>query len=316
MGSSPLVIASRGSKLALWQAHHVADQLTSRGFTCRIEVVTTSGDRLKNAPLHDFGGKGLFAKEIEIALRQGRAELAVHSSKDLPVIEPSDLTLICALPRVTAGDVLLCNDRRLFDGLTTINASDCHRLRGLTIATGSLRRKFLLLQAEPSLTVQGLRGNVDSRLAKLQANEFDVTILAEASLQRLAITTVASYQLDRRWFVPSCGQGVIVVQSRRDFELITEIETIGCQLTMQRLQIERAIIRELGGSCALPFACHVSELDDDNYTIDAVAMSSAETYARVTLQLAKNLTVAEITKKVVDALHDDGLAKVLQALHL
>ena len=316
MGSSPIVIASRGSKLALWQARHVADQLTVRGFTCRIEVVTTSGDRLNDAPLYDFGGKGLFAKEIETALRQGRAQLAVHSSKDLPVIEANDLTFVCALPRVTAGDVLLCNNRQLFEGLTTISAGDCHRLRGLTIATGSLRRKFLLLQAEPSLTVQGLRGNVDSRLAKLQAKAFDATVLAEASLQRLAIKKVASYQLDQRWFVPSCGQGVIVVQSRRDFKAITEVAMIGCQSTMQRLQIERSIIRALGGSCALPFACHVSEFDNDNYTIDAVAMSSAEIYARVTLQLAKSLTVSEITTKVVEALQADGLTEVFQALDL
>lgn len=301
----------------MWQARHVADQLTNCGFTTRIEVITTRGDQIKDAPLYDFGGKGLFAKEIETALRQGLAQLAVHSSKDLPVIEPDDLTLVCALPRVTAGDVLLSNDRQLFEGLTTIGINDCHRLRGLTIATGSLRRKFLLLQAEPSLTVQGLRGNVDSRLARLQANEFDLTILAEASLQRLAIKKpFASYPLERRWFVPSCGQGVIVVQSRCDFEFITDIATIGCQLTMHRLQIERSIIRALGGSCALPFACHVSNLDDDNYTIDAVAMSSAETFARISLQLAKSLTIAEITNQVVDALQRKGLIKVLQALQL
>lgn len=279
-------------------------------------MVTTSGDRIKDAPLYDFGGKGLFAKEIETVLRQGRAQLAVHSSKDLPVIEPNDLTLVCALPRVTAGDVLLANNRQLFEDLTTIGINDCHRLRGLTIATGSLRRKFLLLQAEPTLTVQGLRGNVDSRLARLRANEFDITILAEASLQRLAIKTFASYPLERRWFVPSCGQGVIVVQSRCDFEFITEIESLGCQLTMHRLQIERSIIRALGGSCALPFACHVSDFDDDNYTIDAVAMSSAETFARTSLQLKKSLTIDEITNQVVDALQGKGLTEVLRALHL
>ena len=258
----------------------------------------------------------MFAKEIETVLRQGQAQVAVHSSKDLPVIEPNDLTLVCALPRVTAGDVLLANDQQLFEGLTTIGANDCHRLRGLTVATGSLRRKFLLLQAEPELTVQGLRGNVDSRLARLRANEFDVTILAEASLQRLAIETFASYRLDQRWFVPSCGQGVIVVQSCNNFELISEVAKIGCQLTMHRLQIERAIIRALGGSCALPFACHVSEFDDGNYTIDAVAMSSAEKCARVSLQVAKSLTLTEITSQTVETLHAEGLAEGLQDLSL
>lgn len=300
----------------MWQARHVADRLASRGVASRIKVVSTSGDQLKDAPLYDFGGKGLFAKEIETVLRQGQAQLAVHSSKDLPVIEPSDLTLVCALPRVTAGDLLLSNDRHLFEGLTTIGANDCQRLRGRTIATGSLRRKFLLLQAEPSLTIQGLRGNVDSRLARLLANEFEVTIIAETSLQRLAIEekSFASYQLDRQWFVPSCGQGVIVVQSRRDFKFIDEIATIGCQSTMRRLQIERAIIRALGGSCALPFACHVVETDADNYRVDAVAMSSAETHARISLPVAKKLTVSEITGQAVEALQADGLDRVLLAL--
>lgn len=319
--SKTLVIASRGSKLALWQARHVAGLLPRIGYRGEIKVVKTSGDMIKTAPLYDFGGKGLFAKEIETVLRAKEADLAVHSLKDLPVNCAPDLTFACMLQRHDAVDVLLFHPRHreLCASLpAVITSTDLQAMQGLVLATGSLRRRFLLLQAMPTLTVQGLRGNVDTRLQCLRRNDFDSLVLAKAGLQRLHITTpeFPTKELDRTWFVPSCAQGVIAVQTRTDCPFKPDLAQLGCLQTARQVSLERAIIKSLGGSCAMPFGCFVRENSASEYLIDAVVMSATLKQARIHLRVSQRLSLKEITQQVLAGLHADGLNVVLQELGL
>ena len=305
----------------MWQARHVAGLLPRIGYRGKIKVIKTSGDTIKTAPLYDFGGKGLFAREIETALREGEADLAVHSLKDLPVNCARDLTFACVLRRRDAGDVLLFHPRHreLCASLpAVITPDDLQAMQELVLATGSLRRRFLLLQAMPTLTVQGLRGNVDTRLQSLRRNNFDGLVLAKAGLRRLHITPTEFpiKDLDQTWFVPSCAQGVIVVQTRTDCPFNPDLDRLSCPQTARQVSLERAIIKALGGSCALPFGCFVRADSASEYLIDAVVMSATMKQARVQLRVYQQLPAAEITQQVVAGLRANGLNVVLRELGL
>ena len=313
-----LTVATRGSKLALWQARHVLSLLPSVGLRGKIHPITTSGDQLKDAPLYDFGGKGLFAREIETALCAGQADIAVHSLKDMPVqVTRAELGFACVLPRGNAGDVLLCHPRHqeLLARGKLCQAVDLQRWRGLTMATGSLRRRYLLEQAEAGVKVQALRGNVDTRLKYLQQGKFDALLLAQASLQRLELEGYSYQVLDPTWYVPSCAQGTIVVQSRLDCKHNAALQRLNCAATWQAVMLERAIIKALGGSCALPFGCHVRR-EKDTYIVAAVALAPTGIQARASFSIALATAAATIVNTAVQKLQDDGLEVVLRDLGL
>jgi hydroxymethylbilane synthase len=237
-------LGTRGSTLALAQARSVAAAL---GADVEIVPMRTEGDRLADARLAVVGGKGLFVREIEEALRRGDVDVAVHSLKDLPAELPAGLTLGAFPAREDARDVLV--GRRPATVLTLA--------AGARVGTSSPRRRALLLSVRPDLTVAPIRGNVDTRLRKLGAGDWDAVVLAAAGLRRLGLTPEACEALDPEVFVPAVGQGIIAVQARLDdaatlarLAPIDDAPTRACALA------ERAYLARLGASCNTPMAAH------------------------------------------------------------
>jgi hydroxymethylbilane synthase len=243
-----VVIATRGSALALWQANHVKHRLEGAGAEVELLVIKTKGDKILDAPLAKIGGKGLFVKEIEDALLDRRADLAVHSMKDVPAELAPGLTLAAVSAREDARDVIVTRDG---GGLASLP-------RGARVGTSSIRRVCLLRAARPDLEIVSLRGNVDTRLRKLDAGELDAILLAAAGLVRLGLQHRISERLDTERFLPAIGQGVLALETRSgDDATATLIRgTLHDPVTWECVAAERAFLARLGGSCQTPVACH------------------------------------------------------------
>ncbi|MBP6018753.1 MAG: hydroxymethylbilane synthase [Burkholderiaceae bacterium] len=244
-----LVIATRASRLALWQAEHVRDLLQALYPECKVSLLTmtTRGDQILDRTLSKVGGKGLFVKELETALLDGRADLAVHSLKDVPV----DLTTPFALPvvmeRSDPRDALVSNDYASLDELPP----------GAVIGTSSLRRESQLRQRYPHLQVKPLRGNLDTRLAKLDKGEYAAIILAAVGLERLGLESRIRARLSPELSLPAAGQGALgieVLESRTDMH--AWLAPLSCPATMACALAERSVSRALGGSCQVPLAAY------------------------------------------------------------
>jgi hydroxymethylbilane synthase len=246
-----LRIGSRGSPLALVQARAVRDRLASaHGLDSgRLEIVTirTSGDAIQDRPLADAGGKGLFTKEIEEALLAGRIDLAVHSAKDVPCFLPAGLTLSAYLPREDPRDVFISRKAKTLSELAA----------GAVIGTASPRREAMVKRLRPDLRVVSLRGNVETRLRKLEAGEADATVLALAGLKRLGLTGAVATVLGVDEFLPAAGQGAIVIETRDDDARMRALLTaIDDPDTATALATERAFLAVLDGTCRTPIAAH------------------------------------------------------------
>jgi len=242
-------IATRNSALALWQAKHVQSLLCEAHPGIEIELVkiVTTGDQITDRPLAKIGGKGLFLKELEQALLNGDADLAVHSMKDVPVELAAGLVLDAVLPRANPYDALVSRDGRLLAELPP----------GSRIGTSSLRRQSLLLASRPDLVVLDLRGNVDTRLRKLDAGQYDAIILARAGLQRLGLGERITETLDSAGWLPASTQGIIGLQCREaDEETKALIEPLADQDTAIVAAAERAVARVLGATCEVPLAVY------------------------------------------------------------
>jgi hydroxymethylbilane synthase len=256
--SASIRIASRGSPLALAQAHMVRDQLAAAHGIDRqaieIRVVRTSGDVIQDRPLSEVGGKGLFTKEIEDALLRHEADLAVHSAKDMQTQLPPGLIIAACLPREDPRDVLVSRTSQRIADLPT----------GARIGTSSLRRAALMRRLRRDIVVVPLRGNVETRLRKLDEGVADATLLALAGLRRLGLESVASAVLDPNEFVPAVGQGVIAIETRADDtrvrELVAKIDDAAATIA---LSAERAFLAELDGSCKTPIAGHARLVDGE-----------------------------------------------------
>ncbi len=252
--SSEIVrLGTRGSPLALAQARMVRDRLAAaHGIDpARIEtvVIQTTGDRIQDRPLADAGGKGLFAKEIEEALVQGRIDLAVHSSKDMPTFLPAGLVLTAFLPREDARDVFVSRKARTLAELP----------HGATVGTSSPRRRAFVRRMRPDLRVVDLRGNVETRLRKLDEGVADATLLALAGLNRLGLTDAATAVLELEEFLPAVGQGAIGIETRDDDAAIRALlAPINDPDTATALAAERAFLAVLDGSCRTPIAGHAT----------------------------------------------------------
>ncbi|HMH51523.1 MAG TPA: hydroxymethylbilane synthase [Candidatus Acidoferrum sp.] len=242
-------IGTRGSALALAQAGSVAAALREVGARVEIVSMRTEGDRRQDARLADVGGKGLFVREIEKALLARRVDLAVHSLKDLPADTPDGLALAAFPPREDPCDVLVT---RTAAGLDELPA-------GAVIGTSSLRRRALLLAARSDLSVVPLRGNVDTRLAKLASRECDAVVLAAAGLRRLALDPPHVCRLDVETFVPAVGQGILALEIRDGDGAIRDLVAgLNDPLTETCARAERAYLRRLGASCHTPMAAHAT----------------------------------------------------------
>ena len=250
-----LTIATRESPLALWQAHHIKSELT--GFYPELEVcllgMTSRGDQLLDIPLNKVGGKGLFVKELETALIEGSADIAVHSMKDVPMELPSGLALAVICQREDPRDAFVSNKWKTFEELPL----------GSTLGTSSLRRACQLQELRPDLTIRFLRGNVNTRLGKLDNGEYDAIILASAGLIRLGMKERISEYLDVSTCLPAGGQGAIGIECRDgDAGVLDLLKPLDHVETSCRVRAERALNARLEGGCQFPIASF-AELDND-----------------------------------------------------
>jgi len=265
----PLRIGTRGSPLALAQAHEVAARLREawpelRGEAAiRVVVIDTRGDRILDRALADIGGKGLFTEEIEARLANGRIDLAVHSMKDMPTVLPDGLTIPCMLPREDPRDVLLSRDGQRLDELH----------EGAVVGTASLRRKSQILAKRPDLRVIIFRGNVQTRMRKLKEGQADATLLALAGLKRLGIAEVAAQIFEPEELLPAVAQGAIGIEVRADDERTQELlAAINCADTVRCVEAERAMLHALDGSCRTPIAGQ-AHLDGDQIVMTGLVAS-------------------------------------------
>ncbi len=242
--------ATRGSALARWQTDHVAALIADRWPHVAVEpvVVTTGGDRDTTTPIHELGGKGIFVKEVQIAVLEGRADIAVHSAKDLPAVTGEGLDLAAVPERADARDAIVgCR----FEDLAP-NAA---------VGTGSIRRRVQLLEHRPDLDVVELRGNIDTRLARLE--ELDAIVMASAAIDRLRRSAHEVDRLDIDTMVPQVGQGALAIEVRTGDEQTTElVQAIEDRTSRRAVDAERAFLAELGGDCDLPAGAHARVTDD------------------------------------------------------
>jgi hydroxymethylbilane synthase len=268
-------IGTRGSQLALWQARTVAARIAETGGpSAQIVVIKTTGDRLVSQPLAEAGGKRLFVKEIEEALLAGDVDIAVHSSKDLPVDLPPGLVIAGVLPREDPRDAIV-----LPSGVATrAHASSLDTMldvlgRTPVVGTGSVRRIAQLAAVVPGARFTPIRGNLDTRLRKLDAGEYDALVLAAAGLHRLGLASRISLALPPSISVPAPGQGIIAVQTRSDRDVRRTIERLHDAAGGAALEAERAVVTALGGGCQTPIGAFATTRDGDMLDLIAAVVA-------------------------------------------
>ena len=242
---SKLVIATRESRLALWQAEHVKALLEQRGHEVSLLGMTTKGDQILDRSLSKVGGKGLFVKELETALEQGKADLAVHSLKDVPMDLPEGFALACVMEREDPRDAFVSPRYAGLDDLP----------QGAVVGTSSLRRVVLLRALRPDLRIEPLRGNLDTRLRKLDEGNYDAIVLAAAGLKRLGLAQRIRQVFEPEQMLPAAGQGALGIEVRaRRQDVIDALAPLSHQTTWLAVAAERAVSRAMGGSCSMPLA--------------------------------------------------------------
>ena len=256
---SHLTIATRESRLAMWQAEHVMALLTQRGHAVALLGMTTQGDQIQDRSLSKVGGKGLFVKELEVAIEEGRADLAVHSLKDVPMELPDVFALACVMEREDPRDAFVSNR---YDSLANLP-------QGAVVGTSSLRRMALLRALRPDLVIEPLRGNLDTRLRKLDEGLYDGIVLASAGLKRLGLNERIRFCFEPHEMLPAAGQGALGIEVRTDRQdVIDALTPLAHQTTWLAVSAERAVSRAMGGSCSMPLAAYAT-LDGEILTIDA-----------------------------------------------
>ena len=239
------MIATRESRLALWQAEHVKALLVQRGHTVTLLGMTTKGDQILDRSLSKVGGKGLFVKELEVALEDGHADIAVHSLKDVPMELPEGFALACVMEREDPRDALVSNR---FASLADLP-------QGAVVGTSSLRRVVLLRSLRPDLKIEPLRGNLDTRLRKLDDGQYDAIVLAAAGLKRLGLGERIRATFEPTDMLPAAGQGALGIEVRADrADLMEALAPLSHQSTWLAVAAERAVSRAMGGSCSMPLA--------------------------------------------------------------
>ena len=244
-----LTIATRESRLALWQAEHVKALLQGLGHSVQLLGMTTQGDQILDRSLSKVGGKGLFVKELEVALQEGRADLAVHSLKDVPMDLPDGFDLACVMVREDPRDAWVSSRYARLHDLP----------QGAVVGTSSLRRTVLLRALRPDLKIEPLRGNLDTRLRKLDEGQYDGIVLAAAGLKRLGLGERIRHIFDTTEMLPAAGQGALgieVCSPRHDVH--TALAPLADASTWLTVTAERAVSRAMGGSCSMPLAAHAT----------------------------------------------------------
>jgi hydroxymethylbilane synthase len=294
-----LTIGSRGSQLALWQARFVASQLGRAGVATRIEIIKTTGDHLQTASLAQAGGKGLFTKEIEDALLGRSIDLAVHSLKDLPTESPEGLT-IAAIPE----------RENPFDAIVGKNLM--HLREGAKVGTSSGRRAAQLRILRPDLVTEPIRGNVDTRLRKQKAGEFDAILLAAAGLIRLGLEEEIAQIFTANEFCPAPGQGALAIQTRLSDDAEAICGRLNHTATSQAVRCERALLSQLGGGCQLPVGAFAQSSGAALDLLAVVVAPDGSKQLRVHLY-GESAKPEELGQRAADELLSRGAAQLLTA---
>ena len=302
-----LIIGTRQSKLALWQANYIAGELSRHYPDCAVELVkiVTSGDRILDVPLAKIGGKGLFTKEIEQAMLDKKIDLAVHSLKDMPTELPEGLTLAAITERAHAGDAFVSGKC----------ASLAELPAGAVVGTSSLRRRAQLLRVRPDLTIVDLRGNLDTRLAKLDRGEVDAIVLAVAGLVRLGWGERVTEILSPEDCLPAVGQGALAIEARADdAETLAMLSVLNDEKTRMAVTAERAFLGVMGGGCQVPVGVHAVMVDDETVKLKAIIASLDGKTTVEGCEEGPAAQAAVIGEKLADRLLLEGGAVILQEI--
>ena len=311
--SATTIIATRESRLALWQAEHVRDALSARfGLVVELLGMTTRGDQILDRALSKVGGKGLFVKELETALEEGRAHLAVHSLKDVPMDLPPGFVLAAVWAREDPRDAFVSNR---YAGLADLP-------QGAVVGTSSLRRVVQLMSVRPDLVIEPLRGNVDTRLRKLDEGGFDAIVLAAAGLMRLGLAERIRARFDPATMLPAAGQGALGIEVREDAYALRDLLSQTIHLpTYLSAHAERAVSRALGGSCSMPLAAH-AVWDGAHLRLDAALGDAADVRrpllrtqvtATIALAVTSEAAARALGEQAARALRDAGAGGYLPA---
>lgn len=277
---SEIVIGSRGSDLALWQARFIKAELEALGHGVRIEIIKTQGDRIQHLSFDKMEGKGFFTTELETALRERKIDLAVHSYKDLETNQPDDLCIAASSYRANPADILLINPSH-FDTSELWNLK-----KGAHVGTSSARRKVQLIEGRSDLVINDIRGNVPTRIDKLSNGEFDAIVLAKAGIDRLEldISHLESFEFDPEKFIPAPAQGVLACQTRsEDSELINALAPLHNKRVATEISTERLVLNLFEGGCQLPLGAFCREIEGKLHLIAVMAPSATESPRRIEL---------------------------------
>ena len=312
---TPLKIGTRGSALALWQARTVAALIAKGGGQAEIVVIRTGGDRLQEAPLSEVGGKRLFVKEIEDALLAGEIDVAVHSAKDMSAVLPDGLVIAAVLPREDPRDALVLGNGTV---VVDFNAALTHLGERPAIATGSVRRIAQLAAVLPQATFAPIRGNLDTRLRKLDAGDYEALVLAAAGLRRLGLGARITAAIPVEVCIPAPGQGIVAIEIRADDDRACDaVASVNDATATASLVAERALVTALGGGCQLPLGA-IAVHDRNGLTMHAVvatldgrrairrnASGPLDDPAAIGTQLARELARAG-ADEILDAVRSDA----------
>jgi hydroxymethylbilane synthase len=298
-----LKIGSRGSQLALWQANHISALLRARGHQVELEIIKTTGDKILDLALAQVGTKGMFTKEIEEALTEKRVDLAVHSLKDLPTELPSGFELVAITERVNPHDVFLSVHYDCLDALP----------KGAKVGTSSLRRQAQLKAFRPDLNIHALRGNVDTRVRKLEQGEYDAIILAAAGLTRLGKTQLVKEYLSESFMCPAAGQGALGIEIRADDTQMRELLGFLNNSDSRAATIcERTLLNKLGGGCQVPIGAFAEVKDGKLRLTGVVARPDGSEVLR---EQQTGTDPVELGERVGNTLLKRGADRILEEVY-
>lgn len=301
-----VVIGTRGSKLALWQADYIQHRLKEKYPSVKVvqKIITTKGDKILDVPLAKIGGKGLFTKELETAMLEGEIDLAVHSMKDVPSEMPKGLTLGVITSREHEGDAFVSLRYRSLDELP----------QGAKVGTSSLRRRAQLLKYRPDLKIYSLRGNVGTRLAKLESENFDAIILAVAGLRRLGLGECIAEVLPHDICLPAVGQGALGLEYRTDDREMAEmLSFLNDEMTSTAVRAERAFLKRIEGGCQVPVGIY-GEANEQGVVLRAAILDVDGTEAIVDQECGAHADCEKIGLQLAERMLDAGGERILRQL--
>lgn len=305
---SKIIVGTRGSRLALWQAGHIADRLRklNPGLNVELQRIVTTGDKILDVPLAQIGGKALFTKELEIAMLAGEIDLAVHSLKDMPTELPPGLILAATTERMDPYDAFVSNKYQAVAELP----------QGATLGTSSLRRKAQLLRLRPDLNIVNLRGNLDTRLQKLDEGQFDAIVLAAAGLHRLGLSSRISELLSAEDCLPAVGQGVLAIETRADdAEILALVSMLDHKTTRACVTAERRFLDVVQGGCQAPIGVF-ARFDEGKLVVKARILSLDGACCVEGAAVGDSGDAAQMGKNLAEQLLNDGARQILAEIGL